>query len=170
MASEDTKPRSRRPWLLALGVGLVVIAIFVGLRIFDAVARTCGDDERSTFLEFPQYGGMILQPGSDIDFGGCVASFETADPQSAVIEYYKHQLEQHGWTVHDVRQTEPEPGPAGGGASQPASVVLSAVPTCAPSATFCAGSLDATRGESSFSVALEATEGTTYVVVRVTQR
>jgi hypothetical protein len=170
LASEEAEPRKRRWWLAALGLAVAVIAIFGGVRIFDVVAHTCGDDERSTFLEFPQYGAMVLQPGNDIDSGGCVASFETADPQSAVIGYYRRQLEQHGWTVQDVEQTTPEAGPGGGGESQLASVVLSAVPTCPPSATFCASSLDATRGGSSFSVAVEATQGTTSVVVRVTER
>src|SRR2546428_6216840 len=102
MATETAKPRNRRGWLVvALVLGAVVLP-FVGVRIFNTVARTCSDQERAAFLEFPQYGGLVLQPGSDIDSGGCVASFQTADRHDVVIRYYKHQLEQHRWTMQDI--------------------------------------------------------------------
>jgi len=170
MDTATAKPRKRRAWVVVtVALGAVVLP-FVGIRIFSAATRTCSDQERAVFLEFPQFGGMVLQPGSDIESGGCVASFQTADRRDDVIRYYKRQLEQHGWTMQDIGEPAPGAGPEpGGGGSEPASVVLSTVPSCAPSEALCAGSLDATRGSFSFNVSFEATEGSTSVVVRVSQ-
>jgi hypothetical protein len=160
----------KRWWVAVPLIALALVLVFGGIRIFGAVAHTCSDQESAAFLEFPQYEGRVIQPGNDIDAGGCVASFQTAGPHEDVIRYYKHQLEQHGWTTQDFEEGAPEGGaePAGE-ASLPASVVLSAVPSCAPSSALCSGTLAATRDGFSFSVAFESTKGSTSVVVRVNE-
>jgi hypothetical protein len=154
---------------VALLAALALVLVFGGIRIFDRVAHTCGDQERAAFLEFPQYGGRVILPGNDIDAGGCVASFQTTDPNEEVIRYYKHQLEQHGWMTQGFQGGAPEGGVRPAGGSLPASVVLSGVPSCAPLSVLCSGTLTATRASFFFNVGFETTEGSTSVVVRVSE-
>jgi len=166
---ETAEHRSKRWWVAVPLIALVLALVVGGVRIFNAVAHTCNDQERAAFLEFPQYGGNVIQPGNDIDAGGCVASFEAADPHEDVIRYYRHQLARHGWMTQHFEQGAAEGGgEPGGGESLPASVVLSALPSCSPSAP-CSGTMAATRGNLSFGVDFEATEGSTSVVVRVNE-
>jgi hypothetical protein len=162
--------RSKRRWFVVGLIALAVVLVLGGLRIFDAVAHTCNDQERAAFLEFPQYGGRVIQPGNDVEARGCVASFQTADPHEDVIRYYERQLGQQGWTTQDFEDEVEEGGaePAGGG-SPPASAALSAVPSCARSSSMCSGTLAATRGGFSYSIDFEAAGGSTSVVVRVNE-
>jgi len=166
-AADDRAVARRKKWWLAVPSVALALALFGGIRMFDAVAHTCGDAERAAFLEFPQYGGRVIQPGSDIDSGACVASFQTADHHEDVVGYYETQLEQHGWTTQGFEEGAAEGGAEpGGGAGLPTSVVPSVLPTCA-SSSMCSGTLDAARGGFSFSIAFETIGGSTSVVVRV---
>jgi hypothetical protein len=169
MTGAPPNARSKRRWFVLPILVLAVVLVLVGMRIFDAVAHTCSDEERAAFLEFPAYEGAVIDPGNDIEARGCVASFQTSGPPKDVIRYYERQLGQHGWTTQDFEEGAPEGGAEPAGGSLPASVVLAAVPSCAPSSALCSGTLAATRGGFSFNVAFEAAGGSTSVVVRVNE-
>ena len=58
----------------------------------------CSTEERAVFAEFPQYGGLQLEPFA-ASLTGCAAYYDTPAAPEHVFIYFKDQLTAHGWTV-----------------------------------------------------------------------
>jgi len=78
-------------------VPLIGGLLFVGFVL--PQANICGEEERAAFSEFPQYGGVEKEPGSDPQSGGCALFYNTSAPPEKVAAYFAEQLEEHGWKV-----------------------------------------------------------------------
>lgn len=82
-----------RVWTLVLGG--------VALLLFGAIALpgtlACSSEERDVFTEFPQYGGLRVEPSGNPDRGSCAAYYSTRDSADEVFRYFGEQFEENGW-------------------------------------------------------------------------
>ncbi|MGH3148752.1 MAG: hypothetical protein ACRDTR_23475 [Rubrobacter sp.] len=109
------RPRGER--LLWVG-GLAGLPLIAGLFVvfFTLPYRgICGEEERAAFSEFPQYGGLEMEPRSDSMTGGCAVIYETPAPPEKVAGYLANRLESHGWTVQHRLEARGEAGEKFGG-------------------------------------------------------
>ncbi len=122
------RPAGRRPGMLWIAAGLAAFLV-LGLASAFGLAKLsglddCTDEERAVFEEFPQYGGQEIEPEPESVTGGCVARFNTSDPEEEVFAYYSERLRENGWEV----EREPPPyseltEPTVAGETDPARVV-----------------------------------------------
>jgi len=93
--------RPRSQMLLRLvavaSVPLIGSLLFAGFVL--SGRSICGEEERAALSEFPQYGGVEKEPGSDPQSGGCALFYNTSAPPEKVAAYFAEQLEEHGWAV-----------------------------------------------------------------------
>jgi hypothetical protein len=62
---------------------------------------SCGTDEAAAFNEIDHFGEQALVP-QDHPLGGCGATFSSdADPE-VIVEHYRTELEDAGWTVGEA--------------------------------------------------------------------
>jgi hypothetical protein len=100
----------RQNWALCLML-IVMLPLLAGCGLLSAFA--CSAEERAVFAEFPQYGGLQIEPEGHPDMGSCAAFYETSDSPEQVLAYFKDQLKVHGWTL-EAELTEFRKGQAGG--------------------------------------------------------
>ena len=83
--------------LRALLVVFVTIAGTVALVSGLLYAGTCTLDEELLYGEFPQYGGMQVEPKRNVEAGSCWARYETPDGKEEVLRYFRGRFAEHGW-------------------------------------------------------------------------
>ena len=97
-----------RIWVLVLG-GAVLL-------LFGAIALpgmlACSSEERDVFAEFPQYGGLRVEPSGNPALGSCAAYHDTLDSTDEIFAYFREQFEENGW---EERPTESYRVLVGGG-------------------------------------------------------
>ncbi len=75
---------------------MVMVLLLPACGVLDSF--TCSAEERAVFAEFPQYGGLQLEPRA-ANIGTCTVSYDTPAAPEHVFTYFKDQLTAHGWTV-----------------------------------------------------------------------
>jgi hypothetical protein len=96
--SERIGIRPRRFVLLLLGFAVVLVAAPLAILGFSS-ALGCSEEERQAFVEFPQYGGVKMEPVPSEVTGGCAVFYDTPDSPEKVSAYFVEQLKAHGWAV-----------------------------------------------------------------------
>jgi hypothetical protein len=101
-STEDALQRLRTRRLLPIVVAVGSVVLIGGLLLWSLAGffSTCSEEERSAFMEFPQYEGKQVEPESGPE-GGCAAFFDTDDSAEQVRAYYSEQLAAHGWTLEE---------------------------------------------------------------------
>lgn len=89
--------------VLSLGAlaGLPIIAALLLIFFVLSYRGICSEDERAAFSQFPQYGGLKVEPKSESLSGGCVAIYEVSAPPERVADYLARRLESRGWKIED---------------------------------------------------------------------
>lgn len=82
-----------RLWALVLGGASFLL--FGALALPGALA--CSSEERDVFGEFPQYGGLRVDPSGNPELGSCAAYYDTRDPSDEVFVYFSERFEEKGW-------------------------------------------------------------------------
>lgn len=92
--------------------GLISLTgLSVGGALLYSRAAGCSLDERAVFEEFPQYGGLEVEPESNINWGSCGTDYETPASREEARAYFSERLRANGWEV----PAEPPPGEMPGG-------------------------------------------------------
>ena len=60
-------------------------------------AFACSSDERVVYEEFPQYGGLRVEPTGNPEVSSCAAYYRTPDSEEEVFAYFEERLEENGW-------------------------------------------------------------------------
>lgn len=77
--------------LLLVAVGLLVafaVNSWLGLGGLFLRPGSCGEKERKAYAEFPQYGGVEIEPEASTESGGCAVFYDTRSSQERIAEYY----------------------------------------------------------------------------------
>ena len=82
-----------RVWALVLGGAALLL--FGAFSLPGALA--CSTEEREVFGEFPQYGGLQVEPTGNPEVSSCAAYYDTRDPTDEVFAYFRKQFEENGW-------------------------------------------------------------------------
>ena len=97
VAATRGRPARRRSnlrvWALVLG-GAVLL--FVGALALPG-ALACSSEEREVFAEFPQYGGLRVEPSGNPELGSCAAYYRTRGSTDEVFSYFRERFEENGW-------------------------------------------------------------------------
>lgn len=109
-STQDILQRLRTRGLLTIVVAVGSVVLIGGLLLWSLASffSTCSEEERSAFMEFPQYGGNQMEPERGPE-GGCAAFFDTEDSAEQVRTYYSEQLTAHGWTLEGLPPQMNEP-------------------------------------------------------------
>jgi hypothetical protein len=118
---------------------LAVVVVFVEPILYP-VASHCSAQERSVLKEFPHYGGRQPRIHPVVELGTCAVGYNTEASQKRVAEYYMEQLKAHGW------EAEKSVSEAWKGSKKK------------PKKTFSSISIEAKRGQFSYTVDFESLE------------
>jgi len=83
--------------LRALLVVFVTIAGTIVLLGVFFYADACTFDEELVYGEFPQYGGLQVEPKRNVEAGSCWARYETSAGKEEVLRYFRGRFAEHGW-------------------------------------------------------------------------
>lgn len=91
--------------------GLIAVCIAIlAAGCLTAGPGACTSEAATAFNEIEHYGGIDLEP-QDYPLGGrCVASFTSADPPAVVLDYYRAQWAEAGWTLDPATPVATPPG------------------------------------------------------------
>src|SRR3989344_2466010 len=63
----------------------------------------CSGLEKAIFFEFPHYDDKSLNPDDEKDpaRGSCTVNFYSPDASDQIVDYYRGQLQNHGWDIKE---------------------------------------------------------------------